>query len=150
MIRIILIISMVLTICSCASAPNGPLFSVNTNYAEDLGVVYVYRPPVNYAKAITFPVFLDGVKIADIAQKGYVRIPLKPGAYKLETKTSAIDEPINLNITRGESKYLRLSINKHDPLGFSATYFFQEKKYVEAEPEILKTKLEVDRYYGPK
>ena len=145
----ILTLVFVVVLQACASAPNGPEFSLGEGVSDSKGVIYVYRPPKNYASAVTFALFMNETKIADIAQKGYVKVEVDPGSYIFETKTSAIDEPITVDVGSGESKYLRLSIKVHDPLGFSASYYFEPKSFSDAEHEISNTRREVDRYYGP-
>jgi hypothetical protein len=135
----------------CATAPSGSKFSGVAVPAADKAMLYVYRPNDYYAKAITFPLLLDNKKVADIGSAGFIKIPVAPGSHTLVTETaSMIDDPITVAVKGGEIKFLRVSMNKHDPMGFSVSIYFKDVVRQLAEPEMIDTSEEVARYYGPK
>ena len=75
--------------------------------------VYFYRVAGNYAGMVTVAVYLDGKKVASIAQEGYTWVPVEPGRRELGATWSSFKSGPELKtsgeLRPGQQLYMRLT-----------------------------------------
>ena len=109
--RNLLWITLVLVLFGCAS---GAKFTTSEPPSTDSARLYVFRPssaPILYKPTIS----INGTEIAELANKGYLDIELKPGTYTVESRWSVLSgvvgrtTKIQLEAKTGDIYYVLVS-----------------------------------------
>jgi hypothetical protein len=147
-IKYLILACVALLLTACASTPKGPQFSSVTEITNSQkALVYIYRPGVYYGKAITYPVLLNGNKIADIGHNGYFSVELDPGEYTIRPDTASIDHDLKIDLIADSTTYLKLKTNERFALCFCTSLQFVEMDKRMALVELSETKAETNRVY---
>lgn len=149
MIRVALLVFLSLAVVGCSSMPSGPEFSgLEATASPSEGTLYIYRPDAYYGKAITYPVLLNGNKIADLGTQGYFPLTVEPGEYRIQPDTDSIDHELRFSVTAGEVQFLRLKVNRKPAICFCTSLEFEEVDRPYALRELPRTRRETERVYG--
>jgi len=135
----------------CSSIAKGPFYSEEEVVfaPEDKAAVYVYRMDKNYAKAVTFKIFVDDEVVSKLGNSSYFVVPVEPGERVFATKTATYgDEPITIDVKAGSTRFLRLDVVSK-AMGFAADLSFEEVTDELATLEMTSCRRETDRYAGP-
>lgn len=76
----------VLLLAACAG--NGPKYAENEgqNSADEFSHLYIYRPAGMFEAAVAPDIYVDGVKVLNIKNGSYTRIPLHKDEYLVELR----------------------------------------------------------------
>lgn len=107
-----LILTFLFLLTGCASAPQGPKFSMLKN-EPGTAIVYIYRlhtPPYMRKPDIK----VGDVAVAELPTDSYTVLRLKPGTYTLKTDWGFIDNPIlsrsaTLSVEAGRSYFVNFA-----------------------------------------
>jgi hypothetical protein len=115
---IILPITLMLFISGCASVAKGPLFTESKLTNDGTSVVYIYRPKLDATNSLSPPqnigtlnVIIDGKRVAEVSQNGYVPISLSTGNHIISFSIFG-DSPlvnVKLAVQPNQKYYVKLT-----------------------------------------
>ena len=149
MLRCLLVSISILALTACSSMPSGPKFGgVDVTAGPSESILYIYRPNAHYGIAVTYPVLLNGKKIADLGNDGYFPLAVEPGRYSIQTDTDGIDHAYEFEAESGETHFLRLKVNRKPAICFCSSMEFEQVGEPHAVGELAATRKEIERVYG--
>lgn len=115
---IILPITLLLFISGCASVAKGPLFTESELTNDGASVAYIYRPKLDASNSLspvqnigTLNLIIDGKRVAQLPQDGYVPITLSAGNYIISYSLFG-DIPlvnVKLSVQPNQKYYVKLT-----------------------------------------
>ena len=131
----------------CSSIPSGEAFSSLEPAPADKALAYIYRPPIYYGKAITYPILLNEEKIASIGENGFFTMELDAGDYSIRPDTDSIDNIFDFSAENGAVYFLRLKTNRKPAICFCTSLEFELVDEELALAELGTARRETDRVY---
>ena len=107
--KLFLVVSIVLLITSCASAP-GARFNKDihlTLLGDDLTQVVVYRYKQYAGSADTTEIIDNDVSKGNIVNGGFIVYKTEPKAHRIHTKTAGIDKAVTIELEPNQTYYFR-------------------------------------------
>jgi hypothetical protein len=102
-----------LSITACATVQTGPMFKKEITNRQNEATVYIYRPDIHTASAISPMLYIDGKETFRLPVHGYVPLTLSLGEHTLETKdeknfmTQSVVSGYRFNLNENGSYYIR-------------------------------------------
>jgi len=75
--------------CALAACATGPKFSGFEQTPPGKGDIYVYREAKLFASVQDFEIAVDGMKVGDLSNGGYLKIQVGPGAHLVRASINA-------------------------------------------------------------
>jgi len=128
----------------CSSMPSGPKFSGVEAANEGAAKVYIYRPERLFMRAAPFKVMLNERKVVELGNNGYLTLEVQPGKHTIVTDTTVIDEKTAFRVARGETRFLRLGLDRKPAICYCSRFQFELVKRDRAISELKNMRREED------
>lgn len=142
-------ITVLLFISGCASVAKGPVFTESKLTNDGASIAYIYRPKLDASNSLspvqnigTLNVSIDGKRVAEISQNGYVPITLFAGSHIISYSLFGDIPLVNVKVVvqPNQKYYVKLTDKVDDGL---LTYEFLNRIEI-MEPKL--GKLEVSSF----